>query len=184
LPDERVQHLAALRLYRKQLELWAENCPENYGNRAALVRAEIARIEGRDLDAMRAYDQAIKWACDNGFVQNEGIANELAARFYLQRGFDKIAAVYLRDARSCYVRWGALGKVKQLDRCYRCREEPSPRETPATIGRPLSQLDLLTVVKASQAVSGEILLGKLIETLMVIVVCRRRARSSDPSARR
>jgi len=169
-PDERVQHLAVLTAYRKQLDLWAQNCPENYGNRAALVRAEIARIEGRDLDAMRSYDEAVKSACDNGFVQNEGIANELAARFYMQRGFAKIAGVYLRDARTCYLRWGAVGKVKQLDQFYGCREEPSSRETPATIGRALDQLDLLTVVKASQAVSGEILLGKLIERLMIIVV--------------
>jgi PAS domain S-box-containing protein len=168
--DERIQHLAALRAHRKQLDLWAENCPENYRNRAALVGAEIARIEGRDLDAMRSYDEAIKSACENGFVQNEGIANELAARFYLKRGFDKIAHVYLRDARSCYLRWGALGKVKQLDQCYPCRGEPSSQEAPATIGHPFDQLDLVTVVKASQAVSGEILLGKLIETLMVIAV--------------
>jgi len=168
--DQRVQHLAALRAYRKQLDLWAENCPENYGNRAALVGAEIARIEGRDLDAMRSYDEAIKSACENGFVQNEGIANELAARFYLKRGFDKIAHVYLRDARSCYLRWGALGKVKQLDQCYPRQERPSSQEASTTIGRPFDQLDLVTVVKASQAVSGEILLGKLIETLMVIAV--------------
>jgi PAS domain S-box-containing protein len=135
-----------------------------------LVGAEIARIEGRDLDAMRSYDEAIKSACENGFVQNEAIANELAARFYLKHGFDKIAPVYLRDARSCYLRWGALGKVKQLDQCYPRREELSSQEASATIGRPFDQLDLMTVVKASQAVSGEILLGKLIETLMVIAV--------------
>jgi hypothetical protein len=61
-PNERVQHLAALRAYRRQLALWAENCPENYANRATLVGAEIARVEGRDFDAMRAYDQAIKSA--------------------------------------------------------------------------------------------------------------------------
>src|SRR5246127_3727363 len=109
-------------------------------------------------------------ACENGFVQNEGIANELAARFYLKRGFDKIAHVYLRDARSCYLRWGALGKVKQLDQCYPRQEGPSSQEASTAIGRPLDQLDLVTVVKASQAVSGEILLGKLIETLMVIAV--------------
>src|SRR6516162_163998 len=166
--DQRVQHLAALRAYRKQLDLWAENCPENYGNRAALVGAEIARIEGRVLDAMRSYDEAIKSACENGFVHNEGVANELAAQFYLKRGFDKIAHVYLREARSCYLRWGALGKVKQLDQCDPRQEAPSSQEASTTNDRPFDQLDLVTVVKASQAVSGEILLGKLIETLMVI----------------
>ena len=88
-------------------EIWAENCPENFENRAALVSAEIARIEGRALDAEHLYEQAIRSAHANGFVQNEALANEIAARFYAARGFDKIAHAYLRDARYGYLRWGA-----------------------------------------------------------------------------
>jgi hypothetical protein len=70
---------------------WAERCPENFENRAALVGAEIARIEGRELDAERLYEQAIRSARENGFVHNEALANELAARFYAARGFETIA---------------------------------------------------------------------------------------------
>ena len=94
--------------------LWAENCPENFENRAALVGAEIARIEGRELDAQRLYEQAIRSARENGFIQNEGIANELAAKFYLGRGYETSASAYLRNARYCYLRWGALGKVAAI----------------------------------------------------------------------
>ena len=165
--DERHRHLEALSAHHKQLNVWAENCPENFANRAALVAAEIARIEGRNSDAMRFYEEAIRSARANGFVHNEALANELAGRFYTARGFQKIAQVYLHDARYCYLRWGADGKVRQLDQLYpRLREgEPAPGPT-STIGAPIENLDLATVIKVSQAVSGEIVLETLLGTLM------------------
>ena len=86
--------------HHKQIEVWAEHNPVNFENRAAIVGAEIARIEGRLLDAQELYEKAIRSAHTNGFVHNEAIANELAARFYAARGFEKIANVYLRDART------------------------------------------------------------------------------------
>src|SRR5262249_4116942 len=133
----------------------------------ALVAAEIARIEDRDLEAMRLYEQAIGSACANGFVQNEALANELAARFYAARGFEKIAHMYLRDARYGYLRWGAAGKVRQLDELYPHLKEEAPRPGPkSTIGAPIEHLDLATVIKVSQAASGEIVFERLIDTLM------------------
>src|SRR6202022_266401 len=114
--DDKSEHLTAIVAHHRQLTLWAENCPENFGNRAALVGAEIARLEGRELDAERLYEQAIHSARANGFIHNEALANELASRFYAARGFEKIARVYLQDSRYGYLRWGADGKVRQLDR--------------------------------------------------------------------
>jgi len=165
--DRQAQHFEALAAHHKQLETWAENCPENFENRAALVGAEIARLEGRELDAERLYEQAIRSAHANGFVHNEALSNELAARFYGARGFDTIAHAYLRKARYCYLRWGADGKVRQLDELYPYlrEEEPIPGPT-RTIGAPIEHLDLATVIKVSQAVSGEIVLERLIDTLM------------------
>jgi PAS domain S-box-containing protein len=166
-PDQRPQHFEALAAHHRQLEVWAENCPDNFENRAALVGAEIARIEGRELDAELLYEQAIRAAHTNGFVPNEAMANELAARFYATRGFAKIAHAYLRDARSCYLRWGADGKVRQLDQLHpQLREEkPLPLQT-SSIVAPVEHLDLATVIKVSQTVSGETVLEKLIDTLM------------------
>ena len=166
-PDQRHQHFEALTAHHKQLEIWAEHCPENFENRAALVAAEIARIEGRAVDAEQRYEQAIRSACTNGFVHNEALANELAARFYLARGFEKIAYLYLRDARYGYLRWGADGKVRQLDGLYPHLREEKPVVGPtSTIGAPVEHLDLATVIKVSQVVSSEIVLEKLIDTLM------------------
>jgi PAS domain S-box-containing protein len=164
---ERQQHLDAVAAHHKQLQLWAGNCPENFENRAALVEAEIARIDGRDVDAMRLYEQAIHSARANGFVHNEALAYELAARFYAARGFDEFARMYLRNARYGYLRWGADGKVRQLDGLYPHLREQEPSPTPtSTIGTPVEHLDLATVIKVSQAVSGEIVLETLIDTLM------------------
>jgi hypothetical protein len=99
--EERPRHLAALALHRKQFVEWAENCPENFGSRAALVSAEIARLEGQELEAERLYEEAIRSAQANGFVHNEALASELAARFYAARGFEIAAHGYLRHARYC-----------------------------------------------------------------------------------
>ncbi|MGF6260999.1 PAS domain S-box-containing protein [Paraburkholderia youngii] len=168
--DELQAHVEALADHQRQLEMWADICPENFGDRAALVRAEIARIEGRALDAMTHYDQAIRSAHANGFVHNEALANELAARFYSTRGSEKAARGYLQDAHDAYLRWGADGKARQLEQCYPTlkpyADHANHARQTATIGTPIEQLDLATVLSVSQIVSGEIVLENLIEALM------------------
>jgi PAS domain S-box-containing protein len=128
----------------------------------------MARVEGRALEAMELYEDAIRSAQANGFVQVEAVASELAGRFYSGRGFEKIARTYLDAARSCYVRWGADGKVRQFEQLYpQCNAE-SRGTGPAgtTIETSLEHLDLATVINMSQAVSSEIVLDKLIDSLM------------------
>ena len=168
--DERPQHLEALTAHHKQLEVWAENCPENFQNRAALVAAEVARIDGRDLDAMRLYEQAIQSARENGFVHNEGVAHETAASFYLARGITTSARVHLEEARSCFARWGADGKVRQLEERYPQLRAQAASPTAVASDTGMAQLDVLSVAKASQAISGRIVLDELIDTLMRIVL--------------
>ena len=164
---ERRKHVDVLRAHHRQLEAWSENCPENFANRVALVGAEIARIEGRELDGERLYEEAIRSARENGFVQNEALANELAARFYAARGFETISEAYLRNARQCYLRWGADGKVRQLEQLHaHLRKEDVVAAPAGTIQTPLEQLDLTTVLAVSQAVSGEIVLEKVVEMLL------------------
>jgi PAS domain S-box-containing protein len=135
------------------------------------VGAELARLEQREHDAERLYEEAIHSAREHGFVQNEGLAHEVAARFYAARGFDTIAHAYLREARRCYLRWGAFGKVRQLEQLHpRLRDAPVPASPTTTLGAPVAQLDVGTVLKAAQAVSGEIVLGNLIKTLLRIAI--------------
>ncbi|RLK39507.1 GAF domain-containing protein [Cupriavidus plantarum] len=161
------QRREALAVYHLQLQAWAAHCPATFSDRAALVAAEIARIEGRDMEAMRRYEAAIEAARDHALVHHQALANELAARFYLSRGLPKVARMYLREARRCYGHWGADGKVWQLDALYpRLTDEDRPAALTGTIGAPLEHLDLATVLEVSQTISREIHLDKLVDTLM------------------
>ena len=108
--DEQGEWRNLLTAHREQLREWAENYPPTFADKHALVSGEIARLEGRDADAMRLYEQAIKSAREHGFVQNEGLAHEVAAGFYAARGVESIAYNYLRDARRLL---SALGRARQ-----------------------------------------------------------------------
>jgi PAS domain S-box-containing protein len=166
-PDPYAKHREALGAHERHLRAWATICPQNFEDRTALVGAEIARIEGRPLEAMDLYERAIVSARASGFVHNEALANELGARFYAGRGFEKIARVYLQDARYGYLRWGADGKVRQLDQLHPwLRQDQHAPGSTETIEAPVEQLDLATVIEVSQAISGEMVLEKLIDRLM------------------
>ena len=165
--DQRPQHRDALAGHLHQLQVWEENCPENFECRAALVGAESARIGGREVEAERLYERAIRSARSNGFIHNEALAYELAANFYASRGFEEFSLVYLRNARDAYVRWGADGKVLRLDEAYPYLREKEPLlGATRTIGAPVEHLDLATMLKVSEAVAGEIEQEKLIDTVL------------------
>ena len=159
-----------LMAHREQLSGWAEIYPPTFADKHTLVLAEIARLDRRDTDAMGLYEQAINLALEHGFVQNEALANELAAQFFLARNLKAAGYAYLRNARNGYDRWGAGGKVKQLDERYPRLRERRTLASSATTGPPAVQLDVETVVKASQALSSEMVLPMLIEKLVRIAV--------------
>jgi PAS domain S-box-containing protein len=166
-PDPYAKHREALGAHERHLRAWAANCLQNFEDRAALVGAEIARIEGRPLEAMDLYERAIASAPANGFVHNEALAYELAARFYATRGLEDVAHLYLQNARHGYLRWGADGKVRQLDQLHpRLRQDGRAASSAGTIEAPVEHLDLATMIEVSQALSGEMVLEKLIDKLM------------------
>ncbi|SFU73674.1 AAA family ATPase [Pseudoduganella namucuonensis] len=167
--DERHGWREQLSAHAEQLREWAENCGPAFADKHALVAAEVARLDGRDSDAMGLYQQAIQSARDNGFVQYEGVAHEAAARFYLARGAATAARAHLCEARDCFARWGAEGKTRQLEQRY--PQLPARLAPPAAaVDAGMAQLDALSVAKASQAISGPIVLDELIDTLMRIVL--------------
>ena len=169
--DPYTKHQDALQRYEQQFRAWAALCPQNFEDRATLIGAEIARIEGRELDAERLYEVAIKSAHKNEFIHNEAIAYELAARFYAGRGFEDIALLYLGNARRGYLRWGADGKVRQLDQLHpRLRPDERERGPTGTIEAPVEQLDIATVIQISQALSGEVVLETLVDKLMRVAI--------------
>ncbi|MEH1916545.1 AAA family ATPase [Nostoc sp.] len=168
--QEQEQFLQTLKSHQQQLQYWANHCPENFLHKSQLVAAEIARIENRDLEAMHLYEQSIASAREQAFVQYEALANELGAKFYLERKFELIAKTYLQEAKNAYLRWEASAKVKHLEECY---PQLLPQQQLISNGTFFSTgeyLDFLSVVKASQTISSEIVLSRLLKTLMQIVI--------------
>ena len=168
--EDRAARLASLREHERKLAEWATTCPENFGSKHALVAAELARIEERPLDAMRLYEQAARSARESGYIQNEALAHETAARFYQMRELDTLAAAHLREAWRAYARWGADGKVADLERRYPDLLSSRLEPPAAAIVAPPEQFDLLAVLKASQAISREIVLSRLLSTLVRTVI--------------
>jgi len=177
--DQQKLYLEKLEANQKQMKIWADNCAENFLHKYLLVQAEIARISKKDSEAVELYDFSINLAQDNEFVQNEALANELAAKFWLSKGKYQYAKIHLREAHSCYLRWGAVRKVEDLEQKYPQLREMTPihgsfknNQTTTTIhsstGSDARVLDLATVMKASLAISSEIVLDKLLASLMRI----------------
>jgi predicted ATPase/signal transduction histidine kinase len=168
--EDRPEMLAMLTDYGRKLERWADDCPANFLAKHALVDAELARVTGDELRAERRYEQAIQAARDSGFVHWEALANELAARFNRERGFETVASAYLREAARGYDRWGAKAKVLQLEQREPALREVAAAGPAATFSARSEQLDLLSVAKAAQTISGEIVLDTLVGTLLEVVL--------------
>ncbi len=176
---EQEEYWLLLEKQQQKLQIWAENCPENYQDKFLLVSAEMARISGKELEAMELYRQAIAQAKDSGFTQNEALANELAAQFYFSKGWDEVGKVYIREASYNYTKWGAEAKVQQLETKYpkllrRTGKSGSSMDSFQTVNSSTgssrgSSLDLFTVMKASEAFSREIVLSKMLEKLIQIL---------------
>ncbi len=160
--------LETLEDYETKFGFWAEDCPDNFACKHALVSAEIAQIKGDEAQAERLFEQAVASAKASGFIHWEAMTNEAAARFHRQRGLQTIARAYLQEARYCYWRWGAQTKVQQLETAHPWLLEEGQLERSS--GAPAAQLDMMAIIKAQQAISGEIVPERLAETLLRIVM--------------
>jgi predicted ATPase/anti-anti-sigma regulatory factor len=152
------QHLA-------RLAGWAAGCPDNFLGKHLLVRAELAAADGDELAAMQRYDEAIAACRAHELVRDEALACERAAWFHRARGRARIARAYAEDARAAYLAWGAGAKVEDLDRVWPSRPAPAP----AHPGGILAQLDAAAVIRAAQAIAGELVPARVIDQLLRIV---------------
>jgi len=161
-PADRNAYRGKLRKHLKLLKKWSAHSPETFLHQQLLIEAEMNRILGNGSLAAEQYEQAILHAHKQHFVHIEAIANECAARFYLESGKTKVARSYLMEAKQLYAKWGALRKVAQLEdkHPYLISRVPSAQ----------SVIDVSTVIKASQALSSEAVFHKLLESFMHIVM--------------
>lgn len=165
-----------IKAHHQKFKLWASHAPMNQKHRELLIQAERDRLAQRTTEAMNAYDEAIQLAQSYNYRQDEALANELAARFYLSQGQQKVARTYLQDAHYSYECWGALAKTKRLEAQYghvlplgtrTARGNSAMRDS---INREGADLDLMSVTKASQMLSGEMQRDRLLTRLMEAIL--------------
>ncbi|GAA6618783.1 GAF domain-containing sensor histidine kinase [Scytonema sp. NUACC26] len=186
--DEQKSHLEKVEANLKKMQTWAHHAPMNYLHKFNLVQAEYYRVIGENVLAMEYYDKAIAEAKDREFLNEEALANELAAKFYLAWGKEKIAKVYLTEAYYAYFHWSALAKVKDLESRYpdllahiqlgeQTKSDANGKVSKINTGNAISNstegseaLDLAAVITASQAISKEINLENLLSTLMQVAI--------------
>jgi len=165
--DDVTQTLARMTPHLQQLDAWAALNPQTFKDKALLARAEAARLRGDAMAAMGLYEAAITVAANAGFVHVQALAHELAGEFHHAQGLFTSARSHYRNARDCYQRWGALGKVADLEaRGGILRGEASMSRPSISFLASQDALDLVSVMKASQALSEEIVLDRLIATLL------------------
>jgi PAS domain S-box-containing protein len=184
-PEEKqIEYLNQVEINQQKLQQWAESSPMNFQHKYDLVAAEKARVLGQTLAAMELYDRAIAKAQENEYISEAALANELAAEFYLSLGREKIAKTYITDAYYAYAKWGAVVKVEDLEIAYpQLLEQIKQQAGNKTLADKSMQttivkttlgtsgaLDLATVMKASLAISSEIVLDKLLGQLINILL--------------
>ncbi|BAY09520.1 ATP-binding sensor histidine kinase [Calothrix sp. NIES-2098] len=194
--EEKQQYWQLIQEHQQIIKQWADNCSENFQHRYLLLSAEMLKISGKGIEAIDLYDRAIAFAKANEYIQEEAIANELAAKFYLEWGKEKVAAGYMQEAYYCYARWGALAKTQDLENRYpnllrpilhQVAQSLNPLETLAAIVASNTTIqtstisctsstsinaaiDFATILKASQAISSTIELDELLHQLSQIIL--------------
>jgi diguanylate cyclase (GGDEF)-like protein len=169
--NELEQYLSQVDENQKKMKYWAEHAPMNYQHKYELVEAEKARVLGETLAAMEYYERAIAGAHENEFIQEEALAYELAAKFYLALGRQEIARTYMTKAHYGYICWGAIAKAKDLESKYPYVIISSKNNiSHYTTTSNLQVLDLVTILKASQAIAREIVLEQLLKKIMTITI--------------
>ncbi|NJO07566.1 MAG: GAF domain-containing protein [Chloroflexaceae bacterium] len=184
--DEQPALLEAVAASQQQLHIWAQHAPMNYLHKWHLVEAERCRVLGQMAEAREHYDTAIAGAREHEYIQEEALAAELAGRFYLDRQQTDLAHFYLTTAHRAYAHWGATAKVQHLERTYPnmfsaslIRETLRPasttqhttRQRASTTGSVTMQaLDVASIIKASQAISGEMQLEALLTRLLHVLL--------------
>ncbi len=162
---------------QRLLRKWAVNAPENHLHKWHLVEAERARLRGRDQVARDHYDKAILFAHKNGFIHEEALSNELAARYNIHKNNILTARSYMVEARYLYIKWGAKAKVRHLDEIYPALlssvsyhdangEGLQQRDVNNLYNNTIDSIDVAAALKASQTISSEIHLEKLLEKLL------------------
>lgn len=185
-PENKKVYMKRIAAHQKKLKGWADSAPMNFQHKYDLVTAELCRVEGDHRHARFLYEKAINGADDNRFIQEKALGHELAGRYYEERENGRLAKYHLKQAHHSYVLWGANAKAKDIENRYpqyfvkesyqpgtlqeTQRSTPSSSTISSTNVSTTAVLDLSSVIKASQALSGEIKIDELLNSLMTLAI--------------
>ena len=177
-PDERVEIKESLHNLKKKIKNWTENCPANFAHKYYLLSALISIMENKSLDTIvELFKKAFDSIGNNDFIQYKALCNELYGKFWQDKGDEKIARTYIREAHYLYEQWGAYRKVKLLEKQYShyfVSDRTSIQATKATKGTiskiTHSSIDMTSIWKSAQAISSEIKIEKLLMILIRIMI--------------
>lgn len=174
------KYLRRIKSNMGKLKTWAKFAPENYQHKYDLLKAELLRVHGKFNDARLVYDKAISGASVNKYIHEEALAYELTGRFYIQQKSEELAEFYLKASYNAFREWGAEAKLRQMEQVYpryvsgvnrsegNILESGKVNNTSSMIHG--SVLDITTVLKAANSISGEVVISKLLNVLMGIVI--------------
>jgi GAF domain-containing protein len=174
--DEQARTVEAMRRHHARIAAWARGCPENYTHQRLLVEAELARVEGREAEAIGLHEQAISAAQQSGFGHLAAMGSELVAKLHRSRGRLSLASFYLREAHYGYLRWGAVAKACGLEEQHpelaSALAQSSRSSASVSLGSTRSSsaawldLDVEAMIGAAQAIATETQLDKVLDQLM------------------
>lgn len=165
--EEKLISIRKIKKNSKKLLRWAKFSPHNYLHKYMLVKAEISYLKGDEKAAISYYDSAITLAEKSGFIQDVAIANECAAKYFLKKKYMKLVSAHMTEAYEHYVKWGAKTKAEQLLINYGQFIRLTNTQTKYDLGL---SFDINTALKATQMISKEIILEKLIKQLMETIM--------------
>ncbi|MFM2051107.1 MAG: hypothetical protein RL682_1598, partial [Pseudomonadota bacterium] len=182
-PLDRRKFYKRLQKERRTMQRWAAHCPENFCHLDLLMQAELKWLNADVGQASNFYERAVEAATTSGYLSHEALINERMGRFYLEQSRPKVAGFYLNEARYLYARWGANGKVNYLEENFSqligrqasigtARTQTTAQATNTTVSQADSRglsLDLITISKAAQTLSSEIVARELFVKLMRIL---------------
>ena len=170
---------------QKKMLQWAKHCPQNFEHKYFLVEAQRMKVTGKISAAKEFYDKAITGADIYGFIQEEAICFEAAGEFYLEQNQPVLAKNYLQNAYRTYNTWGAISKLKHLESKYpqfisvkllsniSGGTETSTHTTTVvstTAGHTSGNLELNSIIKASQSLAGEVNIERLLKNMLMIIM--------------
>lgn len=180
-------HWKILKRTIRKMKKLSKHSPSSFSHKYWLLVAELSFLEKDNGAAEKCYHKSVRLAKKAGIIHEMAIAIELLAIFYNHRGYEDIYHFYIRSAFGAYKKWGAIAKCRALEQKYsdvfnsdaanryflpnnEKTVTPTIQNRTTTEQTSLKNIDLMSVLKASQAISSKMEIDTLSKNLLKIVI--------------